>query len=415
MNASGALKARVHARLLAHGSGGRAPARRRRHRRDRRRAAGGCRNGSPTWSPSRGPSSRRPSSPACRPKCWPRSSGLGPLQPLLADPDVTEVMVNGPGRVWVERGGRLERVPMALDAAADRAPHREGRRAARPAHRPLVAPRRRPPARRLPRQRGRAAARRRRAVPHHPPVRRPGGAARPTSRRRPVVALLRLGGRRPAATCSSRAAPAPARPRCSTPSPAASPPASGSSPSRTPPSCACPATTWCGSRPGPPTPRAPARCAIRDLVRNALRMRPDRIVVGEVRGAEALDMLQAMNTGHEGSLSTCHANSPDDALRRLETMVLMGDVGLPLAAVRAQVEASLDLVVQVARRPDGSPAGRGGGRGGRPPRSMGRRRHRAGAGARTRLVADESAVVALPRRAGRSAGHPDADPAWMAA
>ena len=93
---------------------------------------------------------------------------------------------------------------------------------------------------------------------------------------------------------------------------------------------------------------------IRELVRNALRMRPDRIVVGEVRGPEALDMLQAMNTGHEGSLSTCHANSPDDALRRLETMVLMGDVGLPLAAVRAQLESALDLVVQVARRPDGS-------------------------------------------------------------
>ena len=95
---------------------------------------------------------------------------------------------------------------------------------------------------------------------------------------------------------------------------------------------------------------------VRDLVRNALRMRPDRIVVGEVRGAEALDMLQAMNTGHEGSLSTCHANSPADALRRLETMVLMGEVALPLAAVREQVQASLDLVVHVARRPGGARA-----------------------------------------------------------
>ena len=104
---------------------------------------------------------------------------------------------------------------------------------------------------------------------------------------------------------------------------------------------------------------------IRDLVRNALRMRPDRIVVGEVRGPEALDMLQAMNTGHEGSLSTCHANSPDDALRRLETMVLMGEVQLPLAAVRSQLEAALDLVVQVARFPDGQPAHRGRGRGDR--------------------------------------------------
>jgi pilus assembly protein CpaF len=93
---------------------------------------------------------------------------------------------------------------------------------------------------------------------------------------------------------------------------------------------------------------------VRDLVRNALRMRPDRIVVGEVRGAEALDMVQAMNTGHEGSLSTCHANSPTDALRRLETMVLSGAAGLPLAAIREQLAASVDLVVHVARRPGGA-------------------------------------------------------------
>src|SRR5207253_3778814 len=89
---------------------------------------------------------------------------------------------------------------------------------------------------------------------------------------------------------------------------------------------------------------------VRDLVRNALRMRPDRILVGEVRGPEALDMLQAMNTGHEGSLSTCHANAPDDALRRIETMVLMGEINLPLEAVREQLVAALDLVVHVARR-----------------------------------------------------------------
>lgn len=88
---------------------------------------------------------------------------------------------------------------------------------------------------------------------------------------------------------------------------------------------------------------------IRDLVRNALRMRPDRIVVGEVRGAEALDMLQAMNTGHEGSLSTLHANSPRDALSRLETMVLLGGVDLPLRAIREQIGSAIDLIVQVAR------------------------------------------------------------------
>ena len=83
-------------------------------------------------------------------------------------------------------------------------------------------------------------------------------------------------------------------------------------------------------------------------------MRPDRIVVGEVRSGEAIDMLQAMNTGHDGSLSTCHANSPVDAIRRLETLVLMGDVALPLVAVREQLRAAIDLIVHVARMPDGS-------------------------------------------------------------
>ena len=91
---------------------------------------------------------------------------------------------------------------------------------------------------------------------------------------------------------------------------------------------------------------------IRQLVRNALRMRPDRIVVGEVRGPEALDLLQALNTGHDGSLSTVHANSPEDALRRLETLALMAGVGLPHEAVREQVAGALDLVVHqdAARR-----------------------------------------------------------------
>jgi pilus assembly protein CpaF len=93
---------------------------------------------------------------------------------------------------------------------------------------------------------------------------------------------------------------------------------------------------------------------IRDLVRNALRMRPDRIIVGEVRGGEALDMLQAMNTGHEGSLSTIHANSPRDALNRLETMVLMAGFDLPVRAIRHHVSSALDLVVQLERMDDGS-------------------------------------------------------------
>ena len=96
------------------------------------------------------------------------------------------------------------------------------------------------------------------------------------------------------------------------------------------------------------------RISIRDLVINTLRMRPDRIVVGEVRGGEALDMLQAMNTGHDGSITTLHANSPRDALSRLETMVLMAGMDLPLRAIREQVSSALHMIVHQARLSDGS-------------------------------------------------------------
>jgi pilus assembly protein CpaF len=89
-------------------------------------------------------------------------------------------------------------------------------------------------------------------------------------------------------------------------------------------------------------------------VRNALRMRPDRIVIGEVRGAEAIDMLQALNTGHDGSLTTLHANSPRDALARVETMVMMAGFDLPLRAIRQQIASALDLVIQLERLQDGS-------------------------------------------------------------
>jgi pilus assembly protein CpaF len=93
---------------------------------------------------------------------------------------------------------------------------------------------------------------------------------------------------------------------------------------------------------------------IRDLVKNALRMRPDRIVVGECRGGEALDMLQAMNTGHDGSLTTTHANSPAEALARLETLALMANVALPSRAIREQLAKSIHLIVQQSRLADGS-------------------------------------------------------------
>ena len=104
----------------------------------------------------------------------------------------------------------------------------------------------------------------------------------------------------------------------------------------------------------PPNIEGAGEVKIRDLVRNSLRMRPDRIVVGEVRGGEALDMLQAMNTGHDGSLSTLHANSPRDAMARLETLVLMAGMDLPLRAIREQGASAVDLIVQIGRLRDGS-------------------------------------------------------------
>lgn len=103
----------------------------------------------------------------------------------------------------------------------------------------------------------------------------------------------------------------------------------------------------------PPNVEGRGAVTVRDLVRNALRMRPDRILVGEVRGGEALDMLQAMNTGHEGSMSTAHANSPQELVARLETMALMSDVDLPATHVREQIAATIDLIVQMARLRDG--------------------------------------------------------------
>ena len=103
----------------------------------------------------------------------------------------------------------------------------------------------------------------------------------------------------------------------------------------------------------PPNIEGVGQIAQRELVRNALRMRPDRIIVGEVRGTEAFDMLQAMNTGHDGSMSTIHANSPRDALFRLENMVMMATANLPLRALRAQIASAINLVVQIERMRDG--------------------------------------------------------------
>ena len=99
----------------------------------------------------------------------------------------------------------------------------------------------------------------------------------------------------------------------------------------------------------PPNQEGRGAVSIRDLVRNALRMRPDRIVVGECRGGEALDMLQAMNTGHDGSLTTAHANSPRDCISRIEVMVMMAGMDLPIAAIREQITSAIHLIVQQTR------------------------------------------------------------------
>jgi pilus assembly protein CpaF len=104
----------------------------------------------------------------------------------------------------------------------------------------------------------------------------------------------------------------------------------------------------------PPNIEGKGEISIRQLVINALRMRPDRIVVGECRGGEAVDMLQAMNTGHDGSMTTIHANSTRDALRRIETMVMMAGMDLPLRAIREQVASSMELIVQLERMKDGT-------------------------------------------------------------
>ena len=104
----------------------------------------------------------------------------------------------------------------------------------------------------------------------------------------------------------------------------------------------------------PPNVEGRGEVTIRDLVKNSLRMRPDRIVVGEVRSGEALDMLQAMNTGHDGSLTTGHANSPRDMLSRLETMVLMSGMNLPVKAIRDQISSAVNIIVQQSRLVNGS-------------------------------------------------------------
>jgi pilus assembly protein CpaF len=286
------------------------------------------------------------------------SVGLGPLEPLLADPAVEEVMVNGPGCVYVERRGRIEATDVAfadeeeLRNAIERILAPLGRRVDELS--PMVDAR---------------LADGSRVNVVIPPLAIDG----------PALSIRRFGARRPGpdelvalGTLTAEQRGALARAVAGRRSILVS---GGTGSGKTTLLNALssfvaaeervvtiedavelrlqqPHVVRLESRPAGVEGRG--EVTIRDLLRNALRMRPDRIVIGEVRGAEALDLLTALNTGHDGALSTVHANSPADALSRLETLALMAGVGLPHAAIAEQVQRGIDLVVHLERRPDGA-------------------------------------------------------------
>jgi pilus assembly protein CpaF len=286
------------------------------------------------------------------------SVGLGPLEVLLADPAVEEVMVNGPDRVFVERGGRIEPTEVTfadeeeLRNAIERVLAPLGRRVDELS--PMVDAR---------------LADGSRVNVVIPPLALDG----------PVVSIRRFGARRPGpdelvalGTLSVEQRRLLERAVAARRSVLVS---GGTGSGKTTLLNALssfvapdervvtiedaaelrlqqPHVVRLESRPAGVEGRG--EVTIRDLLRNALRMRPDRIVIGEVRGPEALDLLTALNTGHDGALSTVHANSPADALSRLETLALMAGVGLPHPAIAAQVRRGIDLVVHIQRRPDGA-------------------------------------------------------------
>jgi len=288
------------------------------------------------------------------------SFGLGPLEPLLADPSVDEVMVNGAGSggsVWVERHGRIEATDVAFGSVAE----------LRHAIERILAPlgRRVDEAEPLVDARLDDGSRVNVVIPPlalDGPVLtirrfRRGGFApdelvangtldaglrdllRACVRARLTVLVSGGTGSGKTTTLSALASFIPDAERIVTIEDAAEL------------RLVQPHVVRLEARPASLEGRG--EVTIRRLVRNALRMRPDRIVVGEVRGAEALDMLSAMASGHDGSLSTVHAGSPEEALRRVETLALMADVALPHAAIRDQVASAIDLVVQQRREPSG--------------------------------------------------------------
>jgi pilus assembly protein CpaF len=284
--------------------------------------------------------------------------GLGPLEDLLADPLVEEVMVNGPDRVYVERGGRIEAAEVAF----------AGEEELRNAIERILAPLGRRIDELSPMVDARLADGSRVNVVI-PPLAIDG----------PALSIRRFGARRPGprelvelGTLAERELALLERAVSERRSVLVS---GGTGSGKTTLLNALSAFIGEGERvvtiedaaelrlrqrhvvrleSRPASVEGRGEVTIRDLLRNALRMRPDRIVIGEVRGAEALDLLTALNTGHDGALSTVHANSPADALARLETLALMAGLGLPHEAIAAQVRRGIDLVVQLERRPDGA-------------------------------------------------------------
>src|SRR5213595_2630889 len=286
------------------------------------------------------------------------ATGLGPLEPLLADAAVDEVMVNGPGEVWVERNGRLEPTGVSFGTDAELA-HAIER---------ILAP--------LGRRVDEASPVCDARLPDGsrvnviiPPLTLSGPCLTIRKFRTRGFSLddLVAGGTLPRGLADFLAGCVAGR--------AAILVSGGTGSGKTTTLGALSGSIPDGERivtiedaaelrlrqrhvvrleSRPANVEGRGEVTIRQLVRNALRMRPDRIVVGEVRGAEALDMLMALNTGHEGSLTTVHANSPEDALRRVETLALMAGVGLPHSAVREQVASAIDLVLHQARAADGS-------------------------------------------------------------
>src|SRR3954454_1188574 len=285
------------------------------------------------------------------------ATGLGPLEPLLADPSVDEVMVNGPDEVWVERRGRVERAPAAF-ASETELMHAIER---------VLAP--------LGRRVDEASPMCDARLPDGsrvnvivPPL-AVDGACMTIRRFRPQgfgLEDLVANGTLPLLVASFLGDCVRARASILI--------SGGTGSGKTTTMNALSGAIPDGERivtvedaaelalrqehvvrleARPPNVEGRGEVTIRALVRNALRMRPDRIVVGEVRGGEALDMLSALTTGHEGSLTTVHATSAGEALRRIETLALMADVGLPHEVIRDQIGAAIELVVHQRRMPDG--------------------------------------------------------------